>query len=119
MSETDEMRIAVIFRADLDMPRGKSEVQFGHGVAMLLGQMDRDSAWWYLSGLQMKLSLEVDDEPALDAILKRAALRNVQAVKVTDAGRTVFGRPTVTCIALGPMSKTDCNALTRNARMRT
>lgn len=118
MSETADMRIAVIFRADLDMPRGKSEVQFGHGVAMLLGQADHDAAWWYLSGGQTKLSLEVDDEPALDAILRRAALRKVPAVKVTDAGRTVFGAPTVTCIALGPMTKTDCNALTRNARMR-
>lgn len=117
-SATDELRIAVVFRADLDMPRGKSEVQFGHAVAALMIAADQDTVAAYMAGSQLKLSMEADDEAAIDAIQRRAALRGVPCVKVSDAGRTVFGEPTVTCIGLGPMNKTNCNALTRNARMR-
>lgn len=117
-SATDELRIAVIFRSDLDMPRGKSEVQFGHAVALLLGECDRELAWLYMSGSQLKLSMEVDGEAGLLEIIGKAEKRGVPWAKVTDAGRTVFGVPTFTCVGIGPMNKTDCNALTRNARMR-
>ena len=114
----EELRIAVVFRADLDIPRGKSEVQCGHVIAMLLYEQ-HDACDDYMAGSQMKLSMEVPDTAALEKIARRAALRHIPCVKVVDAGRTVFDGPTFTCIAIGPMDKTDCNALTREARMRT
>lgn len=97
------------------MPRGKSEVQFGHAVALLMAVSDVDG---YMSGSQLKLSMEVDDASSLEAIERQAAKRGVPFVRVVDVGRTVFGGPTLTCIGLGPMTKTDCNSLTRHARMR-
>lgn len=118
-SRTDELRIAVVFRSGLDMPRGKSEVQFGHAVAMLIAGDYPGLVESYMAGSQLKLSMEVDGENGLLEIIGKAEKRHVPWVKVTDAGRTVFGVPTFTCIGLGPMNKTDCNALTRNARMRT
>lgn len=117
-SATDELRIAVVFRSDIEIPRGKAEVQFGHAVASVLHKADTALVDAYMAGSQLKLSMEVDSEAVLDYIMRRAALRKVPAVKITDAGRTVFGEPTVTCIGLGPMDKTACNALTRKARMR-
>lgn len=117
-SATDELRIAVVFRADLDMPRGKAEVQFGHAVAILMHQQFPYGAVGYMNGSQLKLSMEVDGMSGIEAIAKMAERRGVPYAVVTDAGRTVFGEPTVTCIGLGPMNKTDCNALTRKARMR-
>lgn len=117
-SATDELRIAVIFRADLDMPRGKSEVQFGHAVAMLIAP-GGPSVLDYMEGSQLKLSMEVDELSDIEYIRRRAELRGVRYAVVEDAGRTVFGESTVTCIGIGPLNKTDCNALTRNARMRT
>lgn len=117
-SATDELRIAVIFRSDIDMPRGKSEVQFGHAIALVFGQCEHDKIWFYLSGSQLKLSMEVDDLAAIEKIAEMAERRGVPYAIVKDAGRTVFGEPTITCIGLGPMNKTDCNALTRKARMR-
>ncbi|AZO29394.1 aminoacyl-tRNA hydrolase [Mesorhizobium sp. M1B.F.Ca.ET.045.04.1.1] len=116
-SSTDELRIAVIFRADIDIPRGKGEVQFGHAVALLV-HGGGEVATSYMAGLQMKLSMEVDDLDAIALIMAKAKARGVPFAVVEDAGRTVFGEPTITCIGLGPMNKTDCNALTRNARMR-
>lgn len=111
---SDHLRIA---RADLDMPRGKAEVQFGHAIAMLI-RTDCDAFREYLDGPQTKLSLEVASEHELEKIERRAALRHVRCIRVVDAGRTVFNEPTFTCIALGPMNRTDCNALTRQATMR-
>lgn len=118
-SATDELRIAVVFRADIDMPRGKSEVQFGHAVASLFhAYWDEEVLKTYMYGTQLKLSMEVDGLAEIDEIARKAQDRAVPHVIITDAGRTVFGEPTVTCIGLGPMNKTNCNALTRKARMR-
>ena len=116
-AQDQEPRVAVIYRTDIDIPRGKGEVQFGHAVAMLI-HSDPDAFIDYLDGLQLKLSLEVADEVVLTRILDRANARGIPAVRVVDAGRTVFGKPTLTCIGVGPMDKTDCNAITRGAKLR-
>jgi peptidyl-tRNA hydrolase len=113
----NDLRIAVVFRSDLDMPRGKSEVQFGHAISMLIHR-DPDAFIDYLAGLQLKVSLEADDASALERIVEKAKARHVPAVTVVDAGRTIFGEPTLTCVGIGPMSKTDCNAITRGAKLR-
>ena len=119
-SATDELRIAVVFRSDIDIPAGKAEVQFGHAVATLMFE-HRDSPLVssYMDDQQLKLSMQVDGLPQIEEIARKAAARGVPFAVVTDAGRTVFGQPTITCIGLGPMNKTDCNALTRKAGMRS
>lgn len=116
----DELRIAVVFRADLpEMTRGKAEVQFGHAVEGVLLEGGDGLVKGYLDGtLRMKVSLEVDDVAALEAIIARAEKRCVPFHPVVDAGRTCFGKPTFTCVGIGPMTKTECNAITRGARMR-
>lgn len=110
----DEKRIAVIFRADIAIPRGKAEVQFGHAIARLMQEHPDAGHEWTM----VKLSLEVADAHELEKIERRANLRYVPCVRVIDAGRTVFPETTFTCIAIGPMDKTDCNALTRGTTMR-
>jgi peptidyl-tRNA hydrolase len=67
---------------------------------------------------QPKLSMEVPDLAALLKIKAKAERRGVPHFLVTDAAHTVFAEPTVTAIGLGPLTKTDGNALTRDARMR-
>jgi peptidyl-tRNA hydrolase len=62
--------------------------------------------------------MEVDDFSGLEAIQKIAKKRGVNSVLICDAARTVFDRPTYTCIGIGPCSKTDGNAITRKARKR-
>lgn len=114
---SDDLRIAVIYRADLQMPRGKAEVQFGHAISMLINS-DRDAFIDYLNGSQMKLSLELPYESDLDRIEMRASARKIPCVRIIDAGRTVFDGPTLTCIAVGPMNRTDCNAITRGSSLR-
>lgn len=114
--------MALIFRADLDeMTRAKSEVQAGHAAEDLVFQImttDPDLMHRYRAGPRTKISVEVDSEAALYAIRDKAVRRGVPFVIVQDAGKTIFPEPTVTCMILGPMSKTNSNALTRGTRMR-
>lgn len=56
---------------------------------------------WYTTG-QTKITLKVEGEKALLEILKKAQAAGVFVELITDAGRTEFGEPTVTCLAIGP-----------------
>ena len=115
-------KIALIFRADLtEMTRGKSEIQAAHAGmehALKVNDADRQLLLAYMATGQTKVGMEVDSEAHLRKIGDRAAARGVPCTLITDAGRTVFDGPTVTCVMVGPMNKTDNNALTRGARMR-
>ena len=121
-STADKLRIIVVFRADLpEMTRGKEGVQFGHAVETLVFQgmkTNPDLIERHMADNQPKLSMEVDGHDDLMKIKAKAEKRGVPHFLVTDAGHTCFDGATVTCIGLGPMTKTDGNALTRGARMR-
>ena len=123
MSTADKLRIIVVYRADLaEMTRAKGEVQFGHAVAGVLVQVMKSNAELvdhYMADNQPKIAMEVDDTDALLKIREKAQKRGVPFFLVTDAAHTIFSEPTVTCIGLGPMNKTDGNSVCREARMRT
>jgi PTH2 family peptidyl-tRNA hydrolase len=112
--------MVAIFRADLQLPPGKMAVQAGHAFltawrkALMHGY---DAAFDYADGLQVKIVLLAPDLAALERIKAKAEQRGVPAALITDAARTVLPEPTVTVLGLGPMSKTDCNALTRGLEM--
>lgn len=131
-----DLRLYIVFRADLpEMTRAKGEVQAAHAVASLLykelwltnpvkGEVaDRWEKYMgdfdaLVTEGQIKIAMEVDDQAALTRVYERALLRDVPVVCIQDAGRTVFKEPTVTCLAFGPCTKTDGNAIARGARMR-
>lgn len=126
MNETapnhSELRMALIFRADLDaMTRGKSEGQACHAgfeAGMLLVREDPALADAYLADGQPKVVLETPDLAGLDKAIAKARSRKVRVTMITDLGRTCFDGPTVTCALIGPMSKTDSNAITRGTILR-
>ncbi|WP_298844027.1 aminoacyl-tRNA hydrolase [uncultured Salinicola sp.] len=117
-----EMRMVLAFRGDLDeMTRGKSEVQAAHAAFSAGVRLAIDKPLLvnqYLADGQPKICIEVDDEDHLAKVVERARKRGVHVEIVRDQGRTVFAGPTQTCAIMGPMSKTDSNAITRGTRMR-
>lgn len=56
---------------------------------------------WYTTG-QTKITLKVNSEKELLEIFKQAQIAGVFVELITDAGRTEFEEPTITCLALGP-----------------
>lgn len=113
----DDLRIAVVFR-DIEIPAGKAEVQFGHAIALIMYEAPKDLVARYMETGQKKLSLQGGDAASLMKLIAAAAARGIPTAKVVDAGNTVFEGPTLTAVALGPMTKTDSNALTRGLKMR-
>ena len=121
MTETTaELRMVAIFRGDIVMPVGKVATQAGHAfLSAWRSAYDRDAgtATAYANDMQTKIVLVARDLPCLEIIAAKATARGVPWAMITDAGRTVFPEPTVTALGLGPMTKTDCNALTRGLDM--
>ena len=118
--ETTETRMAAIFRADLPLPPGKMAAQAGHAFLTAWRYsraVSLAAAEEYAEASQAKLVLVAKDEPALLGIAARAARRNVAAALITDSARTVLPVAAVTVLGLGPMSRTDYNALTRGLEM--
>ena len=117
-----ELRMVLAFRGDLDeMTRGKSEVQAAHAAFSAGVRLAVDRPLLvneYLASGQPKICVEVEDEEHLAKVVERARKRGVHVETVKDQGRTVFAGPTQTCAIMGPMTKTDSNAITRGTRMR-
>lgn len=127
-------RIYIVFRGDLpEMTRAKGEVQAAHAAASLIYMglntpgTSRERVIEYMEPTihdrfvkdgQAKIVMEVVDKDALTEVFERALVRDVPVVCIQDAAHTVFAEPTVTCLAFGPCSKTDGNAITRGAWMR-
>lgn len=117
-----ELRMALVFRADLDtMTRGKSEGQACHAgleAGILLAREMPELADAYLADGQPKVVLETPDLAGLEKCVTKARSRGLRVTLITDLGRTCFDGKTTTCALIGPMSKTDSNAVTRGTIMR-
>lgn len=117
-----ELRMALVFRDDLDeMTRGKSEGQACHAgleAGILLAREDPALADAYLADGQPKSVVNARGLAGLEKCVAIARKRGLRVMVITDLGRTCFDGPTVTCALIGPMSKTDSNAVTRGTRMR-
>lgn len=127
MDNTDLPRVYIVFRKDLpDMTRAKGEIQAAHAVAGLMYKVMTNPKYgkvnpidhWMANDLQLKVLMEVPDRVGIEEIRKRAEQRLVNYVVIEDRGYTVFKEPTVTCIAVGPCTKTNGNMILRGAEMR-
>lgn len=89
-----ELAIYIVMRRDLMMPRGKEIAQACHAVIALRGVI----------GIAI-IGVRAESEEHLHAVVDAAKAVGVRTAIVTDAGRTVFNEPTVTCAAIGPVEK--------------
>ena len=105
----------IVVRKDLDMPSGKMAAQVAHaslGALFKCGvktetelhiTMDKDSAiekW--LNNRFTKVVLSVKSEEAIKKVYQNALNAGLPTVLIEDAGFTVFGKPTITCVGIGP-----------------
>lgn len=123
-----EVKQVIVVRKDLNMRKGKIAAQVAHAsMAVLLDSMQRDEltypvgtgitegmrlsllldkgspAYEWLNGQFTKIVLYVESEDDITVLANRCNFMVVPHAVITDAGRTEFhGKPTVTCIAIGP-----------------
>jgi len=140
MSEPKQI---IIIRADLGMRRGKEAAQVAHAsmkwlakftlqsvlrldsryilLALLTGfkpKLKKPEKEW-LTGAFAKVVVSVDSEAELLEIAKKAEQAGVRCESIVDSGRTEFhGKPTLTCIALGPDYPEVIDPITGHLKLR-
>ncbi len=92
----------ILVRQDLKMPAGKMSAQVAHAsVEGLLKSHKEDIKRWKSEGMK-KVVLKVKDKKELFKYQLEAEKTGLIAVVIQDAGLTVFKKPTITCLAIGP-----------------
>lgn len=106
------MKQVILVRADLRMPKGKLAVQCSHASveAATMSNIKKFNKWKQ-EGMK-KIVLKIPDLKALFKYEKLANKAKLKTAMITDAGRTVFKEPTITCLAIGPDSDTKINKIT-------
>lgn len=105
MDISNEVKQVIVMRNDLNMRKGKMIAQGAHAaVAAVVSELEiADSyVWKWLAGGMKKITVRVDSEEELLAIVKQAREAGLLCEPIRDAGLTEFKEPTLTCCAVGP-----------------
>lgn len=106
--DPEEPRLYLLVREDINMPAGKGYAQAGHaflGVVEAARRVGHPGIETYLAGQQGKIAVRAKNLGAIERAARECREAGLPVCVVTDAGRTVFGEPTVTCMAVGPVSR--------------
>ena len=108
-----------IFRADLSLSLGALASSSGHAFVsswLKYGEMNPGLAADYANAPERKYVMAAPDLAALHDIVARAERRRVAVVLIPRASFAFAPDPEIAALGLGPMSKTDWNALTRGLK---
>lgn len=113
MSEAKQI---IVMRTDLNMRKGKMVSQGAHAALKVV--LDNQAHPWpaltsWLEGAFVKITVRVDSESELFAVVNEARKAGLHVGLIQDAGRTEFkGVPTYTCAAIGPEFPEDLDPIT-------
>ncbi len=107
----------IVVRNDLKMPKGKLAVQSSHAsVQGVLNSDDKIVDEWISEGSK-KSVLKVKDKDELLEIKKKAEAAKLKTALITDAGKTFFEGPTITCLAIGPDKEEKIDKITGKLKL--
>lgn len=113
--DAEEIKQVIIVRRDLEMGKGKMAAQVAHAAVGSLQKTGRKIAEKWESMGAKKVVLAVDSLPELLELEKNA--RKLPHFLVTDAGRTEFKEPTITCLGIGPATAGEIDRITGNLKL--
>lgn len=112
MDTNDEVVMYLVFRADLNLPKGKIAAQAGHAVQLVIREVENAAEinsnallHEWEKGSYTKIALKVADEASLRALHSVLCAANVLCVPVVDEGRTVVTEGTMTVLGIQPLSR--------------
>ena len=106
--ETEELRLYLLVRGDIQMSFGKGMVQAGHAFVGVIENARKtipETVDLYMVGQTPKISKKAKNIDALLRAQRECREAGIPTALVTDAGRTEFSEPTVTCMAIGPTTR--------------
>ena len=128
-----ETKQVILVRNDLKMRKGKIAAQVAHASMKVffdrmrwnslnsnpnqfLIDMTPEMTDWF-EGIFAKICLKVDSEEQLDDFHQKAQDAGLPCALIVDSGRTVFKRPTKTCLAIGPASVDEIDKITKDLKL--
>lgn len=126
----NDVKQVIVVRKDLNMRKGKIAAQVAHASMKFLVDNDESQrgdeliikltpaeAMW-LSGSFTKIVVGVDSEEALQDLIFKAEMSDVEVHSIVDAGKTEFnGVPTLTCAAFGPCTAEELDKITGSLKL--
>lgn len=122
--EDTELRLYCVMRSDLaavagkPIPLGKLISQGGHAFDGCIEVCPELLYLEYVNdGARPKITIEAKNEHALRRAFAECQQAGLSCYLVTDAGRTVFPEPTMTCLGIGPVRRIDLPKYVRNFQL--
>ena len=111
------MKQVIIVRMDLKMDKGKLSVQVAHASVEAVLQSPKEKVKdWRADGMK-KVALKVLGLKDLYKYKQQAEELDITTALITDAGKTFFDKPTVTCLAIGPDKDEKIDRVTAHLKM--
>lgn len=120
VNTSEEYKIVVLVRMDLNMGKGKIAAQVGHAsvdLALRAQKMDRKSFDSWMSGGQKKVVLKVADKDEMIRYMNEARSSGLYTCAITDAGRTQIEPGSMTVVGIGPAPDSDIDKVTGTLKM--
>ena len=111
------MKQAILIREDLKMDKGKMAVQAAHASVEAVLKSDKKMvAKWRSEGMT-KVALKASGLKELFKFKQMAEDSGMTTALITDAGRTFFKEPTITCLGIGPDEDEKIDELTGKLKL--
>jgi len=121
----NDVKQVIVVRKDLNMRKGKIAAQVAHasmkflidnneaerGDEMIIKLTPTEAMW--LTGSFTKIVVGIDSEEALNELIFKANISDIEVHSIIDSGKTEFnGIPTLTCAAFGPCTSEQLDRIT-------
>ncbi len=111
------MKLVVLVRMDLKLPKGKLAVQVAHAAVDCVLKSDRRLVDAWKKDAAKKVVLKVEGEKDLFDYQERARDAKLKSALISDAGRTTVAPGTITCLGIGPDEEGKIDALTKDLKI--
>ena len=103
---------AIVVRGDLKLSKGKLAAQAAHGAVAAYLKADKSAASAWLREGQKKVVLKAKNLEHLRELKAKCEKMGINAVLISDAGRTEVKSGTATVLAIGPDKEEKINKVT-------
>jgi peptidyl-tRNA hydrolase, PTH2 family len=120
MQLDDEIKQAIIIRADIEMSKGKTAAQAAHASLMSYFQVEKANkaiAKEWLDTGEKKIVLKVSDEESLTKLFKAFEFKKIPCALVSDAGLTQLPPGTKTALGIGPWKGSEIDQFTKGLKL--
>lgn len=118
----NELRLYAVVRANLEIPTGKLVTQTGHaylGVLLQCLEENPELADEYIqTAHQTMVCVNAKNLKALERVARECEAAGIMVHVVEDAGLTVFPKPTVTALGLGPVLRNQLPPYVQRLQLR-